>query len=465
MTRHRRVLSAVGIVAVALVGAAVAVRASREVLFDDAAITMRYAVRIAHGHGFTYNDRDRTDGASAPLYTLVLALLTRLGWDPEIAARVIGVIAFGTTCGLVTSIGARLSGLWGAVLGAVLTVLSAAFLAQSTTGMESAFAAALGVGALWFLSRDREVAAGILLGLAVMNKLDAGLLAIGILLSFATIRRTIPWRLIVAALLTALPWLLFSQWYFGSPIPYSALQKVTGHAANPLNRTWLLSAIVSDGALIPAVLALAASVVAMVWHPARRERGALVLVAATGWFTLHALAFSLIDLGDAYPWYTTVLFPAIATAAAASLSIVRRAIEGRSRIAVPAFAVVLVLIGGAKLPAAHRVAAEVWHGHRPNDYEMLDATRREAGRFLGRTAKPGEVIQTCFGWVAYGAPYNPVKETCPLSTRQAVARPTWVVEISDQGVLPETAPAGTQLIRGYRARHASTWVFRRVQDG
>lgn len=51
----------------------------RAVLYDDAAITLRYAWRIAHGDGFTYNPGDRTDGASAPLYTLVLAFINLCG--------------------------------------------------------------------------------------------------------------------------------------------------------------------------------------------------------------------------------------------------------------------------------------------------------------------------------------------------------------------------------------------------
>ena len=62
--------SAVGanaiVVAAILVGLVLGIRDIQVVLVDDAAITLRYAARIAGGDGWTYNNGDRTNGASAP---------------------------------------------------------------------------------------------------------------------------------------------------------------------------------------------------------------------------------------------------------------------------------------------------------------------------------------------------------------------------------------------------------------
>ena len=75
-------------------GIIVALRAQPEVFADDAAITARYAERLATGHGWTYNDGDRTNGASAPLYTTVVVLLRGLGIDTIDAMRHLATSTF-----------------------------------------------------------------------------------------------------------------------------------------------------------------------------------------------------------------------------------------------------------------------------------------------------------------------------------------------------------------------------------
>src|SRR5690606_38181026 len=61
------------VVVATVVGLAIAVRSRPAVLYDDAAIVLRYASRLADGQGWTYNPGDRTNGSTAPLYTMVLA--------------------------------------------------------------------------------------------------------------------------------------------------------------------------------------------------------------------------------------------------------------------------------------------------------------------------------------------------------------------------------------------------------
>jgi hypothetical protein len=46
-------------------------------IVDDAYITYRYALNIAHGHGFVYNPGEFVLGTTTPLYTLLLAVT---GW-------------------------------------------------------------------------------------------------------------------------------------------------------------------------------------------------------------------------------------------------------------------------------------------------------------------------------------------------------------------------------------------------
>ncbi len=80
----------VGYVALALYAIAFGYMLQPLMLIDDAAISFRYAHRLAQGKGFTYNDHEHVIGASNPLYTLVLAGFATAGFDLETTARVMG---------------------------------------------------------------------------------------------------------------------------------------------------------------------------------------------------------------------------------------------------------------------------------------------------------------------------------------------------------------------------------------
>ena len=62
--------------------------------YDDAYITYRYAQRIAHGQGFTYNDGEKVLGTSTPLYTLLLSVPAFLGFDTPQISILIGLVCW-----------------------------------------------------------------------------------------------------------------------------------------------------------------------------------------------------------------------------------------------------------------------------------------------------------------------------------------------------------------------------------
>lgn len=422
--------AAVG-VAVAL-GLVVSARDLRWVLYDDAAITLRYSWRISEGFGFTYNDGDRTNGASAPLYTLVLAAAHSAGADLVVTAKVLGVVAYSAVLGLVAAIVGRVARLGTIILAVGLVLASAGFREQALSGMESGCAVVLGLLAVALILDDHDGWAGVALGLAVVNKLDGLLLLAAVLVTTWIVRRRFAWRMPLTVAAVCLPWFVFSQWYFGSPLPYSMTQKLTvvGDPASGFDPTWMLRTLVSDGQ----VLVVLGAVATTAWAMIRRVGGERVRLAAgtTGlWFLAHMAAFSLIDLGDAYPWYVAVLYPTAVVAAAIGFAAVQDLLapsggRGEVEILMLRFTAVVVVVVPA-MAGLFVVGATVRDGHHPDAYEQFDATRREAGRFLGRSAAAGEVVETCWGWVAFGAPTNPIRETCPLSTRKAVAEPTWIV--------------------------------------
>ena len=441
-----------------------AIRDLPSVLYDDAAITFRYAWRIAHGHGFTFNDGDRTNGASAPLYTLFLAAFSRLGIDLVVAAKIVGISYYALSCSMIAWLGARLGGLRTAAFAAALLIAITQYRNLALSGMESAFAVVLGLLVLCLLAARRDLLAGVVLGIAVVNKIDAGMLAIAVAIAYLAIERRAPLRLAGAALLTAAPWFVFSTWYFGSPVPHSAIQKATvvKNTARSHDPLWILRGLGTDWTLV--LLALGTASLLLVPRMAKaNHRLAIVFTATVLWGWGHLTLFSLVDLGDSYPWYLTVIYPTISLGAAVGCSYAWGT-ACSSRLPRPARAaafLALGLVAAIQVPRTVDAALLLRDGHWISPNESFETGRRDAGTVLAAKVAPGEVVQTCFGWIEYQVPTSPIKEICPLSTRLPVPPPTWGVEVLSQTsddadlpkhttivatITPEDAPDGEHFV-------------------
>ena len=60
-------------------------------LFDDAMISMRYARNLAEGHGLVFNPGERVEGYTNFLWVLLAAVAIKLGLDPLLTTRIVGV--------------------------------------------------------------------------------------------------------------------------------------------------------------------------------------------------------------------------------------------------------------------------------------------------------------------------------------------------------------------------------------
>ena len=407
-----------------------AYRGRPSVLYDDAAITMRYAWRMGHGFGWTYNDLDRTNGASAPLYTMVLAVLG-LGLDLPSAARWLGILTYATSVAMATYLAERIAGLIAAVLAAIFLLTWGDFLSQSLSGMESSLAVVLGLAVIIALREQRDGWAGVLIGLALINKLDAGMLAVAVAVAYLVVLRKPPWRVMGAAIVVFTPWMLIATAYFGSVIPFSFTQKASSQVDNPManqSRTWILEAL-RDQKVIPLLLLALAATAAVVWLARSVPRAALALGVCVVWPIFHGLVFSLLKLGDRYPWYLTALYAPLAIAASCAIAVAVNAVKGWWRVgaAVIAVAVVAVSLGTVDRPGGRvrNVADTIVNGNSGTDFDKVESTRRDAAKYLATIIEPGEVIATCFGWFAYESRTNPILETCPLNTRLPVDPPRY----------------------------------------
>lgn len=195
---------------------------------DDALITVRYADRLAHGAGFTYNDGERFLGTSTPLWTLVLAGGSAIGLPIVAAATWLGVAAFGWTAAA-TTVFLRGRGVpwWGQAIAAALVGTSPTLLTWAGGGMETSAAVALLATFLWLFEKGRWRVLGFVGGAMLLVRPDLGL----VLLAAAALEtaRTRSARALVAALpgfaIVVLPWVIGATAYFGTPLPNSGFAK------------------------------------------------------------------------------------------------------------------------------------------------------------------------------------------------------------------------------------------------
>lgn len=127
---------------------------------DDPWIHLTFARNLAQGWGFAFNQGEPVAGSTAPLWTLVLALLhlfTHNAWTMVILAKIAGALLVGAAALLACRITALLTRSKWAGLAAGLGVATLSHFGWAMmSGMEVGLSAALTLGALYyFLTADR----------------------------------------------------------------------------------------------------------------------------------------------------------------------------------------------------------------------------------------------------------------------------------------------------------------------
>ncbi|HUP30886.1 MAG TPA: hypothetical protein VM122_11970, partial [Usitatibacter sp.] len=226
---------------------------------DDAFISFRAVEQLWLGHGPVFNAGERVQVFTHPLWFLVLAAWSGLGASLHPGAMVLGLLVFA----------AGLLALYVAFRDRLLTlavVLAAMFFSRTvvdyaTSGLETPLGFALAMAAVAGLRTGRRGLAVTALALLPLNRLDLVLWA----LPFAMVVPVVTWRgrLVVLAALAApaAAWALFSTLYYGSPLPNTALAKLSGDTIGRLDQglSYLAASLLTD----PGTLALVAFGVAV----------------------------------------------------------------------------------------------------------------------------------------------------------------------------------------------------------
>lgn len=206
-------------------------------MLDDAFVFFRYAENWARGLGPVFNAGERVEGCTSFLWLLLLAAAARLGCDPVLAGRILGI-----ACALATLLLlACAHRVWPQLTAgtsqraALFLGTCGAFTAWAASGMEVALAAFLTTLATlnttrsWnHVTRRGLVGLGVLAALLAATRPEA-LLLDGVLF-FALLRRTPRRAWIAVAVFAALfvPYFAWRWTYYGWPLPNTFYAKVGG---------------------------------------------------------------------------------------------------------------------------------------------------------------------------------------------------------------------------------------------
>lgn len=396
---------------------------------DDAWISFRYAARLATGSGLTFDDHERVLGTSAALWTLLVALVDRVGLTTTDAARLLGILAYVGAVVIAAVLahdvlgGDRRGRLAGAVAATIL-VLPAGFRNLALSGMESGLAAALGLGAVLAYASRRPGLAGVLAGLAVVNKLDALVLLTALLGVAVIVERRVPWSTLATTALVVTPWALFATWYYGSPLPQSFQAKFDDSAG--VSATWAIRALADRHVVLLAVVGVAWVVLRWTrWGPRSQLIGGVLAL----WFLGHLLAISVVDLGYSWAWYLTVLYPPIAVLGAAAVVDLMIALRDHSTalltatLVVAALAFALAVTEQAGDTAAGLAGRDIGGGSALIEQDLLDA-----GALIERYSADDDVVESCLGTIQFATLSQPQIDFCGLSTVEAPGPATWYVQ-------------------------------------
>jgi hypothetical protein len=284
--------------------------------WEDYWITYRASRNLATGHGLVFTPGERLQTFTSPLGVLLPAALCWLTGNrsDELVLwlfRVVSITALAAGIVLLLRLALRLQRhRLSSILTVALVALDAKTVDFTINGMETGllvFFLALAVHGLLVSGPRQMLRIGIGWAGLMWTRPDGvvyigalGLAALVFPPAAAGVRAGRAWwrTLLGAALVCAasyLPWVLWTWWYYGSPVPHTVVAKATNRPAlSPL-------AVVEDFLLFPVQLLVGDSSVAWTYLPHYAWFG--------GWVdTLHAAA-RVCGLAAAFAWLVPVLRP------------------------------------------------------------------------------------------------------------------------------------------------------------
>lgn len=222
---------------------------------DDAYISFRYAKNLVGGDGLVFNVGERVEGYTNFLWTIILAIFIRLGFEPSPVAIGLGALFSFATLWLVyrfldlTSV--RDSPL--PVIAVLFLALDGSFALWAVSGMETSMFAFLVLAAmtsyLWEWKNEKPgLLSGVLLALTAMTRPE-GVLVLGVVVVHQALARLLVQRRLLASADVAragvflglyLPYFLWRYYYYGFLLPNTFYAKVTVRGTEAQHQRGLL---------------------------------------------------------------------------------------------------------------------------------------------------------------------------------------------------------------------------------
>jgi hypothetical protein len=377
---------------------------------DDSWITFRYSENLVAGHGLVYNIGERVQGSTSPLEIFLVAALLLLGLPAKTAALAISLVA---TVGLLLCAYRLVMGMAGERPSPLLVLpLAVAPLpaVMSVSGMETMLFIFLQAAVFVAYVEKRPWVLGVLAALLVLTRIDGALVVLAVIITDILLRGrrwarggtastfsdgvADPWLLrdtlrstgVACAML--LPWIGFTAWYFGNPIPNSVLAKRALYSEAGLSRTPLpdvLESIFHLGYLAPWQIGFCITISGLIFLAARSDRFSSI----ASWFVAYSV-FLIAGKTNVHPWY---IAPFSAFALIAVVGFANQLLAAMPRWTRDGFAgaslsifclIVLVLTCAWGFMLGTRVAAAT--------QQRYEQTHIAIARYLHRVASAGDLI-------------------------------------------------------------------------
>jgi arabinofuranosyltransferase len=270
---------------------------------EDAFITFRVIDNILSGLGAVWNTAERVQVYTHPLWLAILLPLVWLFRDPYWAALLLGYAFFIGTLLVLIRLCRPID--WTALGVLTLLLMSRSVLDYSSSGLENSLVHFLYAtfGFVWLLTNGphKSLVLGVIAGLLYLSRPDSVVMVLPVL-AYCFVedfrrgpRTVVSW---LPSLALVLGWTAFSLFYYGSPVPNTALAKVgTGLSLwrkAELATNYLLWSFKTDP-ITPAVIVTALLLGA--WTPERRIR---LLTAGLGLWGLYLVSVGADYMGGRF---------------------------------------------------------------------------------------------------------------------------------------------------------------------
>lgn len=268
-------------------------------LVDDAMISMRYAKHLAQGHGLVWNIGEApVEGFTNLGWTIYLAFLHLFPIPVSkisLAVMLTSSVILLANIYVVWQIAAHVlpDSKHAPTLAALITALYFPLVFWSLRGMEVGLLVLLvDLSILIGYTQKKAFLVGVLLALAILVRLDALIAATLVVAYLFTKDKRIAIIPAIAIILTTIGVLWFQQAYFGSVLPITYYQKVTGFSALDRIRHGIL--VFNEFATRDTLFLFLFSLVGMFFYKLQRNREALLLLGVF----LAQCAYSIYVGGD-----------------------------------------------------------------------------------------------------------------------------------------------------------------------